>query len=204
MKKSLLALSLALFGFASSAQVIEYPEVDTTFYHTYDVQANLLGAFNGNYSMYLGWNFANNSSFGVNGGYLSQSGEFDRLREGFYVAPEYRYFFGSKDTRNRGFFIGPYVKYSQGFDNNRLHAEETPTDTIIIPYNMNYQRLSVGANVGLVNIPKGRFIFSVWAGFGAHVWREEDFSIDTETYTLEEEFQDRFDARLEVGVGYRF
>lgn len=204
MRKKFLAAAIGFFSYQSSAQVIEYPEIDTTFHRTVDLQANIAGAFNGNYSIYAGWNFATNSSLGLNVGYLSQRGEFDRLREGFHISPEYRYFFGSKDTRNRGFFIGPYVKYGQGFDNNRLHVEETPTDTTVIPYNMNYQRLTLGANVGLVNIPAGRLLFSVWAGFGAHVWRDEVFSIDPEVYTLEQEFGDLWDARLEVGVGYRF
>lgn len=204
MKKLFTAFALLSVTFTSIAQVIEQPVVDTTFYPTYDVQANVIGTFNGNYSLFLGWNFNKNSTLGINAGFLSQNGEFDRFREGFYVAPEYRFFFGSKDTRNRGFFIGPYAKYSQGFDDNRLHVEETPTDTLVIPYNMNYSRITVGANVGLVNIPRGRFLFSIWAGFGAHVWRHEDFTLNTDVYTLEQDFQDLWDARLEVGVGYRF
>lgn len=205
LRSSFLFLAVALLPTLGQAQVDLIEDADTSYKHSYDVQLNLVGAFTGNYSMYVGWNLSPNNAIGVNGGFLSQAGVYDRLREHFHISPEYRFFLSSNYSQARGFFIAPYVKYSQGYDNNRIHTFISSTnDTSLINYNLNYQRVSIGANVGLVNIPYGKFVFSAWAGFGAHIVRNEDYSIDTEQYVLKEEFDDVYDARLEIGVGYRF
>lgn len=176
-------------------------QADTVYRRTLDLQLNTLGLFNGKYAGYLGWNFQNRNSFGVHIGLESYNAEYGMLREGYYFAPEFRWYLQSDPGVDcNGFFVAPYVKYNVGADIGRL---QSINDDEYIDFSYDYTRAAVGLNTGLVNLPYKRFVFSIWGGVGWFAYRDEVFSNGMQADKMDYKFNDLFDARLEVSLGLR-
>jgi hypothetical protein len=187
---------------AFAAAVLVLPQANA---QTHDVSINLAPMAFGNYSGNYSFNFNENMSAGSVFGYQNLevgSGEDKVGFKGFYVAPEYRYYF-NPEKDNDGFFAGGYLKYrNMGTTGGANRIENW--DGTTFSYDEKNSGLALGVITGKVWIARNGITFSTWAGLGYYLFNETTY---TNGYKPDESLETNLpalDFRLGLSVGYRF
>jgi hypothetical protein len=198
-KLTLVASVAALFAFKANAQ-------------THDISLNLAPIAFSNYSLAYYYNLDDNMSVGSVIGYQNlkiSSTDFNWNSEdigykGFYIAPEFRYYF-NPDEGNDGYFAGVYTKFrSIGTTGDAYSYIDDNGD--IKGYDEKNTGLSLGITTGRLWATRVGLTFSTWMGIGYFLFdkttytndydpSKELFTVDTNLPTL--------DFRVGITVGYR-
>jgi hypothetical protein len=200
-KLTLAVLAAVVFAFRANAQT-----------PTHDASINLAPMAFGNYSGAYHLNFNENMSLGSVVGYQNleikttdMSGNSSTVGyKGFYVAPEFRYYF-NPGNGNEGFFAGAYMKFRSMGTTGNAYAD-LDKDGSIKNYDEKNTGLSAGVIAGRLWATPSGITFSTWFGLGYYLFDnttytnnfdpDPAFSLDTNLPTL--------DFRLGLSVGYRF
>lgn len=200
MKKMLLA--------AFAAAVLVLPKANA---QTHDVTLNLAPMAFGNYSGNYSFNFNENMSAGSVFGFQNLeigSGEDKVGFKGFYIAPEYRYYFNPARKGNDGFFAGGYMKYRNMWTTGGANTIETydGNTTTTISYDEKHRGLAMGVLAGNVWVAKSGFLFSTWLGLGYYLFDKTTYTngYKPDASTSIETNLPKLDFRLGLSVGYRF
>jgi hypothetical protein len=203
MKKNTLKQTLVLiFAFCSLK----------TFAQTIDFSINLAPMVFTNFSGNLSYNLEDNMSVGTVIGYqnLKITATSGTTTEevgygGFYIAPEFRYFF-NPDRGNDGFFAGPYLKFrSMGSSGEAYAALDANGD--VVNYDTKNTGLALGIVLGKTWITNSNIFFTTWTGLGYYLFNKTTNSKDFEKDPLTTEITSSvptLDFRLGLSVGYRF
>ena len=176
---------------------------------THDVSLNLAPIVFGNYSGNYSFNFEEDMSAGAVIGYQNfkiSDGNTEYSYKGFYVAPEFRYYF-NPDEGNDGFFAGGYLKYRNMGTSGKPYTGFLEDGTNV-DYDQKNSGLALGVMFGKLWQTRIGLNFSVWSGIGYYLF-------DKTTYTNSyDPDKDPFfvnattnlpslDFRLGLNVGYR-
>jgi len=202
MKKNFYIL-LALFLTRTSFSVAQ----------THDVSLNLLPIAVANYSLSYMYNFQSEMSVGLVAGRQNLEITDNTLPnskvsyEGFYLAPEFRYY-TKPDLGSDRFFIGGYLKYRNVGTTGQPYLGNLSNGNTVF-YDRNNSGLALGGMLGKLWQTKIGLNFSLWTGIGYYLF-------DTETYTnnydpskdplgsSESINIPDLDVRVGLNFGYRF
>jgi hypothetical protein len=192
-----LAIAAALFGCTvANAQ-------------THDVSLNLAPMVLGNYSLNYSFNFQEDMSAGTVIGYQNlkiDDGTTTYSYKGFYVAPEFRYYF-NPDEGNDGFFAGGYLKYrNMGTEGEPyIGVLEDGTDVL---YDTKNSGLALGILTGKLWQTRFGMNITIWSGIGYYLINKttytNSYNPDTDPYlTTTYTNLPTLDFRLGLNIGYR-
>jgi hypothetical protein len=175
---------------------------------THDVSLNLAPIVFSNYSGNYSFNFAEDMSTGVVIGYQNlkvESGSRYSYK-GFYIAPEFRYYFNT-DEGNDGFFAGGYLKYRNMATSGKPYAGFLK-DGSGVTYDEKNNGLALGIMTGRLWQTRIGLNFSIWSGIGYYLINKTTYTdkydpkkdpfLGSTTTNLP-----KLDFRFGVNVGYR-
>lgn len=192
-----LAIAAALFGCTvANAQ-------------THDISLNLAPMVLGNYSLNYSFNFQEDMSGGIVVGYQNlkiSDGTNDYAYKGFYIAPEFRYYFNPNEG-NDGFFAGGYLKFrNMGTDGKPYFGYLE--DGTYVEYDQKNVGLALGAMAGKLWQTRFGMNFTIWSGLGYYLINKDSYTnsyipdkdpaLVTTTTNLP-----ALDFRFGVNIGYR-
>jgi hypothetical protein len=124
---------------------------------------------------------------------------------GFYIAPEARYYFEPK-TQNDGWFGGAYLKYRTNGTTGEPYTAFSP-DGDIVAYDLKSNALAVGFTFGRTWVTDFGMEFTLYGGSGYALIYDETESKPIEedpTFEAISNVVSRIDFQGGVGIGYRF
>jgi hypothetical protein len=196
-----LALSI-LGGFTFSVAVAQ----------TSDISFNLAPVLFSNYSLNYSFNFADNMSVGTVVGYqnlkvtaTSTGGASESIGYGgFYIAPEFRYYFNPTRNDNDGFYLGGYTKFRRmGSTGDSYESIDINGD--VKKYDQKNTGLSAGLLFGRQWVTDFGLFFNTWSGIGYFLYDKTTY---TNNYAPDNSVVittslPSLDFRLGVNIGYR-
>lgn len=169
--KKLLTLAACL-GFAG---------IQATKAQTHDVSLNLAPIVFSNYSVNYMYNFTDEMSVGSVLGYQNitvdntVTGTGEIKYTGFYIAPEFRYYF-NPDEGNDKFYAGGYLKYRNAGTSGGVYSGFLSDGTTLVDYDVKNNGLALGIVFGKLWQTRVGLNFTLWSGVGYYLF-------DTESYT---------------------
>jgi len=207
-----LVLGLALLG-------------GTSLKAQHDINANVLGAFFGNYG--LGYEYVINDEMGAGISFNYATGFLgidlddvtDQTFSSFNIAPEFRFYFNPEDGAD-GFYFGGYMKYyTSTYGNMNYNLQTTTTNpngtttytSKDVKYDRSYTGFAVGIETGRKWVTNSGFFFETMWGFGKFLGGSWDISNAEVKAKLDEDNYDfnadnpfaAWDMRLSIGIGWR-
>lgn len=176
---------------------------------THDVSLNLAPMVFGNYSLNYSFNFQEDMSAGAVVGYQNlkiSDGVNDYAIKGFYIAPEFRYYFNPNEG-NDGFFAGGYLKFRNMGTSGEPGAGSLEDGTIV-SYDQKNVGLALGAMAGKLWQTRFGMNFTIWSGLGYYLVNQNTY---TNSYNPDKDpligatatNLPTLDFRFGVNVGYR-
>jgi hypothetical protein len=174
---------------------------------THDASVNLAPMPFGNYSGNYSFNFKEDMSAGIVLGHQNleiSSGEDKVGFKGFYIAPEYRYFF-NPGKGNDGAFVGGYLKYRSMRTTGDANTGMDKSGRLV-EYDEKNNGVSAGVLLGNTWVSKKGIMFSLWGGMGYYLFNKVSYTnnydpdpgLDLKTNLPS------FDFRFGLSLGYRF
>jgi hypothetical protein len=176
---------------------------------THDVSLNIAPIIFSNYSVNYSFNFEEDMSAGAVIGYQNfkiSDGTTDYAFKGFYIAPEFRYYF-NPDEGNDGFFAGAYLKY------RNMGTSGSPyvgflEDGTAVDYDQRNSGLALGIMTGKLWQTRIGLNFTFWSGIGYYLFDKTKYtnSYDPDkdpSFTTISTNLPSLDFRLGINVGYR-
>lgn len=185
---------------------------------SFDLQLNLAPIAVNNFSLFAGYNFEKDMTAGGVVGYQNLSLEtttFDSngslttseiSYSGFYIAPEFRFYFDPSREGNDGWYAGGYLKYRNFGTSGEAYTYYDSVNDEFIGYDRSSNGMALGIVSGRMWTTRIGLTFGTWAGLGYYLFDVESTSVDLpedNTIDLESNLP-ALDFRLGINVGYRF
>lgn len=174
---------------------------------SFDVQFNIAPVAFANYSFYAGYNFEKDMTVGTVLGYQNLSISSTTSSEevsysGFYIAPEFRFYFDPSREGNDGWYAGGYLKFRSYGTTGEPYGGIDP-DGNFVEYDQSNNGLALGILSGRMWTTRFGLTFGTWAGLGYYLFDVESTSVELQEQDITTTLP-ALDFRLGVNVGYRF